>query len=329
MSSLAMDLVKSFLRRQPKLLGDAATLSQRTLGRPYPAMAPLPASLRAEAEVHERQVSGQTVFTFTPHTGRTAWHIVYTHGGAYMNALLPAHWAIVGELMRVTGASVTVPIYPLAPEHTYRTTYDLLEEIYRDLLARVPAQSVILAGDSAGGGLALGQAMRYRDLGLPAPGRLLLFAPWVELTAANPAVRALEPYDVMLGVDGAVQAGKWWAGEDDPSVPLLSPLNGDLAGLPPMDLFQGTADVLLPDTLEFARRVKAAGGEANLRVYDGAFHVFMGATFLPESRDVYRRIGERLGTPERAGSRGWRAETRSAWGELRAHLAASRRRAGH
>ena len=324
MSSLAMDLVKSYLRRRPKLLGDAATLSARTLGRSYPAMAPLPASLRAEAEVQERQVRGQTVFTFTPRTAPSDWHIVYTHGGAYMNALLPAHWAIVGELLRVTGASVTVPLYPLTPEHTYRTTYDLLETVYRDLLTRVPADRIILAGDSAGGGLALGQALHVRDLGLPVPGRLLLFAPWVELTAANPAVRALEPFDVMLGVDGAVQAGKWWAGEDDPRAPLLSPLNADLTGLPPLDIFQGTADVLFPDALDLARRVRAGGGEAHLYVYDGAFHVFMGVTFLPESRDVFRRIAARLGTPDRAAPRGWHTETRSALAELRAHLGAGR-----
>lgn len=287
-------------------------------------MAALPGSLRATAEVTERRVNGQPVFTLTPRTGASDWHIVYTHGGAYIHALLPAHWAIVAELMRVTGASVTVPIYPLAPEHRYRATYALLEQVYRDLLERVPAGRILLAGDSAGGGLALGQALRWRDLGLPLPRRLLLFAPWVDLTLANPAARALEPFDVMLGVDGAVQAGAWWAGGEDPRQPLLSPLYADLRGLPPLEVFQGTADLLLPDSTELVRRVQAAGREARLHLTDGGFHVFMGATFLPEAREVFRKVAALTATPERAAPRGWLTEARSALTQVVGHLAARR-----
>jgi epsilon-lactone hydrolase len=289
-ASLRMRAVELLFRLKGKgHMIDAVATAEKYRRRSYPAPPPIPRSLRARCEVREELVQGRQVFTLTLKTGVSLAHIIYTYGGGYVNALTGPHWWIIRQLIEKTCAAVTVPIYPLAPEYTYRTTYTLLEEVYRRVIAKTPPDQVVLCGDSAGGGLALGQALYYRDLGLSPPGRVILFSPWLDITMSNPGAAAAEKDDAMLALPGLVEAGKWWAGGDDPKSPLLSPLFGDLKGLPPIDVFQGTHDVFIADARELKERVTATGSEIHLYEYPGAFHVFVGATFTPEARDAFRK----------------------------------------
>lgn len=290
----ATNLLFRLRRKGP--VTDAEATTRKYQQRDYPAPAPIPGSLRERCGIREEQVQGQPVFTLIPKAGWSAAHIIYTHGGGYVDALRTPHWWIIDRLIEETGATVTVPIYPLAPEHTYRTAYALLEAVYRAVTEATPAARVVLCGDSAGGGLALGQAMHYRDLGLPLPGRVILFSPWVDITGSNPAAAVVETYDPMLALSGMIEIGRWWAGGDDRRSPLLSPLYGDLSGLPPLDVFQGTYDVLLPDARKLKEGVDAAGGEIHLYEYPGAFHVFVGATFTPEAHDAFQKVARSVAT---------------------------------
>lgn len=122
------------------------------------------------------------------------------------------------------------------------------------------------------------------------PGRIILFSPWLDLTLADPEARKLETKDVMLAVDTLRMCGAWWAGEDDPRLPRLSPLYADLKGLPPIELYQGTNDIFVVNARTFVKKVEAAGGAIHYGEYPGAFHVFVGATFTPEAKDVFNRI---------------------------------------
>ncbi|UQN09354.1 alpha/beta hydrolase [Deinococcus sp. QL22] len=298
--SLGMRLTTLLLRTQPKLLADAQTYRQIKQHRTYPQPASLPDSLQLLTFIREEEVDGQVVYTLKPKAGRSDWHFIYTHGGVFVEALISPHWYIIEQLILHTGATVTVPLYPLTPEHTYRETFPLLTEVYRQVLASTSPEKVILCGDSAGGNLALTQALHYRDLGLPLPGRLLLFSPWLDLSMSNPEMTAIEPHDPMLARPGSREAAKWWAGGDDLRLPLLSPLHADLRGLPPMDVFQGELDILWPDTRRLAQQVQAAGGTLRLHPYPGAFHVFMAATYTPEAQDVFRQIGRLLSYSPRA-----------------------------
>lgn len=275
-----------------RVINDAEAFAARYRRRAYPDPAPIPRFLRERCDVREERVQGHPVFTLTPRNGKSseAMHLLYTHGGAYVSPIRIAHWWIIGRLLEATGATVTVPLYPLAPEHTYHPAYSLLEQVYRQVTAYTPPHRVILCGDSAGGGLALGQVLHYRNKGLPLPGRMILFSPWLDLTMSNPEAAAVEKDDLMLGLPGLIVAGKWWAGEDDPHRPLLSPLFGDLSGLPPLDVFQGTHDVFIADARKLQEKVTAAGGEIRLYEYPGAFHVFVGATWTPEAKDAFARI---------------------------------------
>lgn len=265
--------------------------------RPYPRAAPVKPSLREFCDVRERQVQGRPVYDLTPKHGASDWHFIYTHGGGYTGALVSAHWDVVESLVRLTGASVTVPLYPLTPEHTYEAAYSLLEAVYRDLLSRTPAEKIVLCGDSAGGALALGQAIHARDTALPSPGRVVLFAPWLDLALSDPEIEKVEPRDVMLRADRLRVKGRWWAGNADRTGPLLSPMYADLRGLPPIDVFHGTDDLLIVDARTFHRQALRVGADVRLYETPGGFHVFMGAPWIPEARDVYRQIARNLEVP--------------------------------
>jgi acetyl esterase/lipase len=247
------------------------------------------------AEIRQQTARGFTVYTLAPKSRGSGWHIIYTHGGSFVHELVPAHWAIIRELLRATGATVIVPIYPLAPEHRYTEAFDFLEEVYRDVLRTTSAARIVLCGDSAGGNLALTQALNYRDKGIPLPARLILFSPGLDLTVSNPEIPSIEPYDVMLRRAEMLEYCRWWASGDDPRLPLLSPLFADLRGLPPVQIFQGTYDILLPDARKLRDRLEEAGGHAELYETPEGFHVFMGATFTREAKRVFEQVASGLG----------------------------------
>jgi monoterpene epsilon-lactone hydrolase len=284
--SMLMNLAAAFLRLSQRKRRFQAPASMRSeySSRTYPAAAKMPRSLTRLCDVQSRTLNRNTVLTLTPkQRGAAVPHVIYTHGGAYIHPLVGSHWSILEAIIRRTHATVTVPLYTLAPEATYREAYELLEAVYRDILALDPPRGVVLAGDSAGGGLALGQAILYRDRSLPAPRHVVLFSPWLDITMSNPAIVELEPEDPMLATPGLVEAGRWWAGGDDPKQPLLSPIFANLSGLPSLTIYQGTRDLFLADARRLAELVKSAGGSATLHEYPGAFHVFVGATWLPEA----------------------------------------------
>lgn len=280
---------------------EVETFRLRYLNRKYPE-APLPTrGLLNISDVRVEVVQGRAVYTFTPKAGGTSQHIIYTHGGAYVNTLQKPHWDIIEALIRTTGATVTAPLYPLAPEHQYVDAYQFLEATYRAVLEDIPAKQVVFAGDSAGGGLALGQVFRYREIGLPLPGHVVLFSPWLDVTLSNPASPDAELRDVMLGIDWLREAGKWWSGESDPRVPLVSPIFGGLSGLPPIHVYIGTHDLFLSDARQLRDLVTQAGGEIDLKETPGGFHVFMAATFTPEAKEVYSQVAEAISLDMSAG----------------------------
>lgn len=289
-----MKAAARFLRFQRGSVRGQDELRRQYANREHPRPAAPPRSLRRLCEVTERQVLGQNTYTLVPRARSSGWHMVYTHGGAFVNPLVRAHWQIVEQLVRVTGATVTVPLYPLAPEHTHVAAFPMLERVYRDLLQRVNADRIVLLGDSAGGNLALTQALLYRSQGLPLPAHIILLSPWLDLTMSNPEALAIEPRDVMLRCAELAEWGRWWAGSEDPRAPFLSPLFADLEGLPPIQIYQGTDDVFLPDARALRDRISARGGPVRLWETADAFHVFMGATFTPEARAVFRQIAESL-----------------------------------
>ncbi|MFG3095994.1 alpha/beta hydrolase [Streptomyces sp. NPDC048202] len=290
--SLAMNLTRALLRARPNVFRTEQTL-RTALRHPRPD-APLPSSLRRTCTVTRRTVDGHEVITLTPMQGGTGTEVIYLHGGAYVRPLVAAHWRIVAALIRRTGATFTVPLYGLAPRYTADDAYRFLDTVYRAVLQRAGDHPVFLSGDSCGAGLAVGLAIHCRDEGLRPPTGLILFSPWVDVTMTNPRVAALTARDPMLAPAGLAAAGRDWAGPRAVTDPLVSPLHDTLADLPPTWIYQGGHDIFLPDAEAFTTKANTAGTPTTLHVWPSAFHVFVGAGWIPEARRALDEAGGRI-----------------------------------
>lgn len=291
-----MRLAAHLIGLQPGIYDDADAFRRGRERRPPPQAAPIPDALQLQAYISHERVDGHSVFTLQPKAGGSGWHIMYLHGGAYTEELISPHWLIIEQLMQHTGARVTVPLYPLAPEHTHEDAYRFLERVSPRVMEVTAPDQVVWCGDSAGGGLALAFAQYCRDRGTPLPAQLILFSPWLDVSVSHPDMARIEPHDPTSARAGVRVAGQWWTRGTDLHNPLVSPLYGDPLGLPPVTIYQGTRDLLLPDARQYARQARLQGAQVRLNEYPGAFHVFVGATFTPEANEVYADIARILGT---------------------------------
>jgi epsilon-lactone hydrolase len=291
MASLQMRVISGVLRLTRKPRTATVERARQRIAAPKGSNEP-PAALRSRHDVRTRRVQGFPCTTVAPRDGASGRAVVYLHGGSYTGEIAKQHWALISKLTDA-GVRVEVPLYGLAPQHTYREAYPFVTEVYRDLLADVDASAVTIAGDSAGGGLALGFAQTLAAEGLPQPRRLVLLSPWLDLTLSHPDLPALEPRDPWLNIDGTIEAGKVWAGGDDPTQPKLSPINGQLSGLAPMDVTVGTHELCLPDVQLLQERARAAGADIRVTVCPGAVHVYP-LVPAPEGRAEARRIVEEI-----------------------------------
>jgi acetyl esterase/lipase len=199
--------------------------------------------------------------------------ILYLHGGAYCVGSPRTHRSITGTLARLARASVFVPDYRLAPEHPFPAAMDDAVAAYEGLLVRGHGPgSIAIAGDSAGGGLALATAVRLRSLQRPLPAGLVTFSPWVDLGDVDrgPVPRG----EVMISPPWVQACARMYCGTHDPRDPLISPVLGDLAGLPPTLIQVGTDEVLLPDSQRLHAALGGAGASSRLEVYPERWHVF-------------------------------------------------------
>lgn len=239
----------------------------------------------AAARLHHGAIGGDGIPALRLRPTRPSnLHIIYLHGGAFVYPLLPMHWLIIAALMNRTQATVTVPSYALAPESTFDDSIGAIDAIVQAVLADSPDATVILAGDSSGGNLAIVQALRSRDRGGRQPAGLLLFSPWVDLATSNPEVEKLAATDPILAQAGAQAAGRWWAGERPLTDPMISPVHSDLSDLPPITVLQGGYDILQPDAQKFVAAARDAGNDIKYHMVPEGFHVYVAAVATPEAQ---------------------------------------------
>lgn len=204
---------------------------------------------------------------------RAALTILYLHGGGYCTCAPATHRAVAGHLAVRCGARVFAADYRLAPEHPFPAAVDDGAAAYRGLLAEgVAPADIVIAGDSAGGGLSVAIALRLRELGQPLPRALVLLSPWVDLSLEQllPASRG----EVMITLPWARECARAYVAGRDSRHPLVSPLWADLRGLPPALIQAGTDEVLLPDSRRLHERFRIAGVRTELQVYAARWHVF-------------------------------------------------------
>lgn len=244
--------------------------------------------------------SGTRVWSVRPRRGRPLARVVYLHGGGYVHPLTPDYWRLVRALVAAP-AEVVVPAYPLAPD---ATVDDVLPRLL-DIVTGTPPDDdlpTILMGDSAGGALALVLAQQLRGRPSPALQAVVALSPWLDATLHDEEVGDLEAADPMLAESGLRAAGRWWAGDRDAADPLVSPLHGDLSGLPPLEVFIGDRDILRPAVDELARRADQADARLHVREVPAMFHVWM-TRGVPEGRRTRRQLVDLVRTHARRAGR--------------------------
>ena len=187
-----------------------------------------------------------------------------------------------------TGCGIVAPNYPLLPLHTAAEAHPLMMQLYRKLLKDTPASRILIMGDSAGGGFTLALAQQIRNNSLDLPRHLVLISPWVDVMGGDPSI---QERDNWLTIDVLQKYGTAWAGEMGVDNPIISPLYGDMAGLPPTDLFTGTWEVFYTDVCKTYDKMKTAGVDARLHVAEKMGHVYP-LWPSPEGRKARREIAE-------------------------------------
>ncbi|MDO3650678.1 alpha/beta hydrolase [Nocardia mangyaensis] len=219
--------------------------------------------------------------------------ILYFHGGAFVTGGLNTHRRIVARLSEHTGLPVLNVDYRQIPDaHIVQTVNDCVTA-YQYLLDRaIPADRLVIAGDSAGGGLVFSTALAARDRQLPVPAALVAIAPWADYDSTERARHPNDATDSALSAAILATPTRWGMLVDGHLDPRWSPVNHDFTGLPPTLIQVGSREVLLADAEQLAHRCAAAGVPLHLQVWDNAIHVFhAGADLIPDAREAFTEIG--------------------------------------
>lgn len=242
-------------------------------------------------KVEKSRVHDHMVFTLNQKHLKDQKHILYLHGGAYVESFVKPHWDFLFMLMQNLDCVITAPDYPLAPAHTFEQSFAMVSEIYKDLARNIDSRKFILMGDSSGGGFALALAQLMRNEQMMQAGQIILLSPWLDISLTNPAIKDVDPSDYFLGVEGLKMAGEAYAGGTRPDYYLLSPIYGSLEGLGKISVFIGSREILVADTRKLKTLAEESGIDLNYREYQGMFHAWM-LLNLPESKKAKLEIVE-------------------------------------
>ncbi|MGW6173710.1 alpha/beta hydrolase [Arthrobacter sp. NPDC055138] len=222
--------------------------------------------------------------------------LLYLHGGAYVVGTAFGYRSLACNIARAAGVSLFAPEYRLAPEHRYPAAIDDALAAYRGLLEEgfAPGE-IVLAGDSAGGGLTAALLVAIKGAGLQQPAGAWLLSPWADLALTGESVKTKAGEDKLLDEPGLRKTANDYLNGTDPRSPLASPIYADLSGLAPLFIHAGSAEILLDDAVRLAARAGAAGTSARLEIGPNLFHDWpLFAFMLSEGRDALAAAGEFL-----------------------------------
>ncbi|MFO7754300.1 MAG: alpha/beta hydrolase [Desulfobacteraceae bacterium] len=218
--------------------------------------------------------------------------VLYLHGGGFMAGSINSHRDLASKIAKAACAKLVLINYRLAPEHPYPAGLDDAFTACTHLLDKgIPPERLCIAGDSAGGGLALSLLVRLRRENLPMPGCAVFLSPWVDLECRGGSMTENQDHDPMLNKDLLLKTVSVYT-DQDPSDPLISPLNADFQGFPPMLIHAGEREVLVDDAVRLAGKARRTGITAELEIFSGMFHVFQYfARYLDKAEESIQKIG--------------------------------------
>jgi acetyl esterase/lipase len=243
-------------------------------------------------DVRRETVAGLTSEWLTPQAPAKGKVLLYLHGGAYIMGNFATHRQLVSYIARACGVKTLLPEYRLAPEHPFPAAIEDALSVYRSLRDDGYAPGdIVVAGDSAGGGLTMALLLSLRDAGEPMPAGAVLFSPWLDLTGSGESMVTRADRDPWFNPAEMKYLRNYYCREDEFSLPLVSPVFADCEGLPPVYIQVGDDEILLSDSTRIAEKLEKAGGDVTLEVWPEMWHVFQVFVHqMPESKEAIRKI---------------------------------------
>lgn len=237
----------------------------------------VPENITSEVRIETKEFMGRKLFEISPYEGKNNEKtILYFHGGAYVAEASDAHWDFFKKLVKDTGVTVIMPDYPLTPKYTYKDVLNMIEPVYKETITKVGSKNLIVMGDSAGGGMALGLIEKLSINGVDQPSKTILISPWLDTTMSNTKIEEVQKNDKDLNKEKLALAGISYSRNlVDNEEYFVNPINGDLSKLKNIIIYTGTYDILNPDC--YLLKTKAKENEANIEIkeFETAPHIWI------------------------------------------------------
>lgn len=246
-----------------------------------------------EAMQHEGLDAMRYTLVGTDAQASSDFVILSFHGGAYASGTPTSPYQLNANLLEATGWPVIAPRYRLAPEHPYPAAVDDAERAYRSVLQSHSASQIFITGESAGGGLALALMLRMKSKGLPMPRAAVLFSPWTDVSLTAATIESHRGRDFLNPAEVA-RWGRAYHASTPVTHPEISPLFGDLSGLPPTLLMAGSEEIILDDSIRLQQKLIESGVDSQLQIWRGMWHIWPNAEpdAFPEVRDSIAQCAE-------------------------------------
>lgn len=285
-----LELYFRFQRAVARKAGEVDVLVERTELDGLGAMFKLPKGIRAV-----RELAGGVPGEWLSAPGVSGQRVVlYLHGGSYVAGSVNSHRSLAANIAVAARARAMVIDYRLAPEHPHPAAVEDAAAAYKWLLLnQVDPHNLVVAGDSAGGGLAIALLVKLRDGNDPLPAACVCLSPWTDLSFSGESWKSRAGVDLIIHAHKEHEFARMYLGGLDARTPLASPLFADLHGLPPLLVQVGSDEVLLSDSTGLVERARQAGVEAVIDEWGKMQHVWQfAASFIPEGRRAITLIGE-------------------------------------
>lgn len=289
--SWGFETATDFLRLQERVAFDLPTIAQQ---REYTDALVFRSPALAQMQIEVVETASVKGRWFVPPAAPHEYVVLYLHGGGYAFAAR-AHDNLMALVALVAQARTFALDYRLTPEHPFPAQLEDAQVAYHWLLScGIAHERIVVAGDSAGGNLALALLLALRDAHQPLPGLAVCLCPWTDMESSYASLKENEPYD-WVERRTVIQWSRWFCQGADLRSPLISPIHADLEGLPPIYIQAGDAGLLIDMIRAFARTAKAQGGTVILEVWKHMNHDFQAyGTRMPQSQEALQRIGEMI-----------------------------------
>lgn len=243
--------------------------------------------------VKEIRIDSNLCYIVSPHKDKKKTVILFIHGGAYVKEMNTFYWEVIAKLVDELSATIYIPIYPLAPEHTYCETMKMLPKLYQKILEKYANNRITIMGDSAGGQIGLSFCQQLNIMELLQPKELILISPILEMFPNFEhlkKMKIIEKKDCMLSTRLFYSGIKWWTKNASETDYLINPMRGDMKGLPTIVIFSGTNDILNTQVQMFIEKVREVGGKLIYIKGENMMHIWPYIPRIKESENAFKQI---------------------------------------